>query len=70
MIGGGYLACIDARTQQVRHRLTVYTSLYTHVSSSSCDWLTRFTYKSCPTVLRKFISNNKPIKGINKMNCI
>ena len=48
VIGGGCLVHLSARTQQVRHGLTVYTSLCTQHSSSSFDWLTQFTYITCP----------------------
>ena len=48
VIGGGDLVHPGAHTQHVRHGLTVYTSLCTQPSSSSCDWLTRFSYIACP----------------------
>ena len=44
LIGGGDLVHPGAHTQQMKRGLIVYTSLCTQPSSSSCDWLTRFSY--------------------------
>ena len=46
LIGGGDLVHPGAHTQQMKRGLIVYTSLCTQPSSSSCDWLTRFSYIS------------------------
>ena len=56
----------SSRTPKVSLHLTVYTSRCTQPLAPFYDWFIPVTCNSCPQCFEKSISNNMPIKDINK----